>query len=335
VDGAVPAEVRAALDRPFDVLDWPLFRVGVVAGGCPLLYVSMDHLVSDAVTLDVVRRDLAALYDAVVSGRPAELPPAGDYFTFATAQRRLFAPGPYRDARVASLHRVLAGRRPHPVFPLPDARWNLDVGRYVDIPLLGRADADRFARRCRSERATPFMGVLAAFGTALRAVFGVEEAGVLTAVTNREDPGSAAAVGWYANVLPVYHAVAGGFEGALRAVRLAWVATVNHHDLPMACVLPPPSAAPGPDRPVGCFVSFNDIRTGAGASVPLDPGRADAWKAVRVAPAYGAVYAMWVVLSDDGLHATVASPDPGPGRAGLHQFESRLARVLREAGNGS
>lgn len=328
----VPARIRAAIDGPFDVSGWPLLRVGVVTGDQPLLYLSMDHLVADAESLTVLRRDLAEIYDAVLCGRAAELPRPPDYFAFAAAERGRLAG--QRDARAAALHRTLGGRPAQPLFPLADGSWSPDTGRYVDLHLLDAGGAQRLEQRCRAERATPFVGVLAAFGTALRAACGVDEVGVSIATANRDHAGGPNGVGWYANVLPVYYPAADGFGATLRGARRALMAALEHYDLPIAGVLPAPDAAPpSAPRPVGCFVSFSDARTAAGGTRSADdPG---GWEPVPVAPAYGASYAVWTVRADDGLWAKIAAPSPGPAGQILDGFEAAFVAELRAAAAGT
>ncbi|WP_214414752.1 condensation domain-containing protein [Sphaerisporangium fuscum] len=323
-DEQAMGHVRAEVDRPFDVLGWPLLRAGLVRSERPLLYLSMDHLVADAWSVSVAMRDLRELYDAAVAGRPPDLPDPGGYLAYSASQRRRFADGPALDAQVADLQRLLAGRPLHPPFPVGVARWDLTHGRYARLKLLNPAQAGAFARRCREEKSTVFMGVLAALGLALKEVSGRHEAGVLVATHNRDDLDTSHAVGWYANMLPLYFPVTDvdGFAATLRNVRANLLAVFEHHELPLARILQrlPDDQQHG----VSCFVSFTDDR---------DPGpaRARAWRRVPMAPAYRAGYGLWVSLNDGGLTAEVASPRAPVGESRLAALESALAEVLTEA----
>ncbi|XIE82040.1 condensation domain-containing protein [Streptomyces sp. SBR177] len=76
---ALAALLRAEVDTPFDLSTGPLFRVVLVrrAEDDHVLVLSLHHIVSDGWSLDVLTRDLTALYrSAVEPGAPApdELP---------------------------------------------------------------------------------------------------------------------------------------------------------------------------------------------------------------------------------------------------------------------
>ncbi|MFC4015614.1 condensation domain-containing protein [Nonomuraea purpurea] len=321
-DEQAMSHVRAEVDRPFDVLGWPLLRAGLVRSQRPLLYLSMDHLVADAWSVSVAMRDLRELYDAAVTGRPPDLPDPGGYLAYSAAQHRRFADGPALDAQVADLQRLLAGRPLHPPFPVGVGRWDLARGRYARLKLLNPAQADAFVRRCREERSTVFMGVLTALGLALKEVSGRHEAGVLVATHNRDDLETPDALGWYANMLPLYFPVADGFAATLPSVRANLLAMFEHHELPLARILQ--RLPDDREHGVSCFVSFTDDRD-------TGPARTRDWRRVPMAPAYREGYGLWVSLNDGGLTAEVASPGAPVGGSRLTELESALAEALREA----
>lgn len=329
---AVEQVVRGEVDRPFDVLGWPLLRVGLIQSSRPVLYLAIDHLVADGWSLSVAHHELAALYRAAVAGRPADLPPPGDFVTFAAAERRRFASGPALDQQVAAVHRLLRGRPAEPPFPVDARPWDLTTGRYVRLDLLDTDGVAGFARRCRAERSTVFMGLLAAFGTATHEHTGHGEAGMLVAMHNRDSPPTQHSVGWYANMLPLYFPVADAarFAENLRAARAALLAMLDHHELPLSRVIDTVAtghySGVGAQYP-GCFVSFTDDR-GAGPDGPDGP--VAGWERIDLAPAYRVGYGIWFSLTDSGLQAVVASPDTPSGRSSLEAFEATLARVLRQ-----
>src|SRR4029077_2096639 len=76
--------------RAFDLAAGPLFRATIAdfgTGGVMLL-LTMHHIVSDALSLRVIERDLRALYEAFVEGtRPALPPRPMQYADFAVWQR--------------------------------------------------------------------------------------------------------------------------------------------------------------------------------------------------------------------------------------------------------
>jgi hypothetical protein len=332
LDAAVVRRIRAEVDRPFDALGWPLLRFGVVRADQSLVYVSLDHLVADAWSQWAVMLELSALYDAVRTGRADPLPPAPDFYAFSAAQRRRFDAGPALRAPVAALRRSLRDRPLHPRFPL-DVPWDDDRGRYVRRQLLGPDEVQRLSNWCREHRATLFMAVLGAFGTALRQVGGATEVGVLIATHNRDEENVRGGIGWYANMLPVYFPVGDDPTGTVAGVRRALIATLEFHELPLARavdVLPPDQADDG--HPT-CFVSMTDDRTGQRQDGPRAPdGPVDpetAWRRMAIAPAHRRGYGIWISLMDEGLIVSTASPAVRGDAADLDELETAFGAALR------
>jgi hypothetical protein len=329
---AVESFVRSQIDRPFDVGDWPLLRFGVVRGDRPVFYLVMDHLVADGWSAFLAKAEIEALYAMACGGGPVPLPPAGDFFGYSAAQRQGYADGPELDAQVATFQDLLAGRPVHPPFPLDSAAWDLTTARYRRIALLDAAAAQAFVGGCWAARASPFMGVLAAYGVAIREATGRADAGVLVAMHNRDEE-LVQNVGWYANMLPLYFPTAGAeqFGDTLREVRRRLMALLKHHELPLSRVLDRMPAAyddGAGDQVPTCFISFVDVRV-ATRAVTVAGEPAVEWERIEMAPAYRVGYGLWVVLDDDGLSAVTASPAVHGGDEALDGFESTLVDVLR------
>ncbi|HSK77259.1 MAG TPA: amino acid adenylation domain-containing protein, partial [Thermoanaerobaculia bacterium] len=135
--GALPGNEeelrRLAVDeagRPFDIGQAPLIRALAVRldGDDHALLVTMHHAASDGWSVEVFKRDLAALYAAFSQGLPSSLPELPvQYADFALWQRRLLEGGGL-DAQLAWWKRQLAGLpapldlpgdRPRPGFVSP------------------------------------------------------------------------------------------------------------------------------------------------------------------------------------------------------------------------
>ncbi|MEU4244965.1 condensation domain-containing protein [Actinoplanes sp. NPDC026619] len=330
---AVDRHVRDRLDQPFDVLGWPLLRIGVVQGDSAVCYVSADHLVTDAWSQSVMTLELPVLYRAVLAGAGDPLPPAADFLSFSTAQRRRFAAGPALDAPMSALRRSLGGRPLHPPFGL-DLPWDDGAGCYAGRDVLDAAGTAAVSAWCRERKSTLFMAVLAAFGTAMHEVIGVPEAGMLIATHNRDDDRIRTGIGWYANMLPLYFPVAGNLTGTLREVRRALMTTLQFHELPLARAageLPVEQA--GDDHPT-CFVSFTDDRSSRRADAPALVATAGAaapehgWNRFLVPPARRRGYGIWISLRDDGLGFTAASPGLRGGDERLAALEDAFVEAL-------
>jgi hypothetical protein len=319
----VQAYVREQVDRPFDVLGWPLVRTGLIQSDRPLFHLAMDHLVSDGHSIVLAMREIEAIYAAITAGREVDLPPAENFLEHSALERRRFADGPGLDQAVAEVLGRLGGRPVEPPFPVDAAPWNPTAGRYVEYDLLDAEGTAALSHLCRDGKATLFMAVLAAFGIAARDVAGSAEAGILVSTHNREDPVESRGVGWYSNMLPLYFPTGdpARFGEAVRAVRNNLMALLPFHELPLCRLL---DYMPGDDLVPTCFMSFVDSRS----PVRQDPRR---WRQIDLAPAFRMGYGIWAVHRESGLRAVIASPRPDGGEDELLAFERRMVDVLAEA----
>ncbi len=331
--GAEERFIRDEIDRPFDVLRWPLLRFGLVDSAQPVFYLCMDHLVTDGWSIFLAKAQIEELYGAVLTGRPARLGPAGDFFRHSGAERRRYADGPVLEEQIEAFQQLLGGRPVHPSCPVDGAAWNPGAGRYRRIHLLDPPAAAEFGRICRTAKSTVFMGLLAAYGVAVREATGREQAGVLVAMHNRDEARVRDSVGWYANMLPLYFPTADvtRFTEALRHVRAGLMALLDHHALPLSrivdCLPADDYAAAGEQLPT-CFMSFMDLRTPVRAAPAGPPDPVPVWERVEYPPSYRLGYGMWLLLKDDGLSAMVASPAEHGDGCALERFESTFAHVL-------
>jgi len=97
--------------RPFDLSRGPLIRAVIIrlALDASLLFVAVHHIVSDGWSLEVLVRELAALYTAFAAGLPSPLPELPvQYADFARWQREHFR-GAVLEAEVAYWKKQLAG----------------------------------------------------------------------------------------------------------------------------------------------------------------------------------------------------------------------------------
>src|SRR6185312_8933912 len=110
---AEPLE-RELADQPFDLARGPLLRCRLLRLGAEehRLIVAMHHIASDGWSLDVLARELAALYQAFAQGLPSPLPPLPvQYADFAIWQRRTLS-GETLEAQLAWWREGLAGLLP-------------------------------------------------------------------------------------------------------------------------------------------------------------------------------------------------------------------------------
>ena len=184
--------------RPFDLATGPLFRMEIVDGGSSgsLLLFDIHHIVADAVSAEIIARDLGALY-------AGDLEPLAVQYTdfvvhhdetrvrrLAESEARLL--DTLRDAPTAEL---LATDRPRGAGRDRAAgRVNLHLGpaRMRSVRVLAEA-----------HDATPFMVLLSAWGATLARTAGRDDLVIGTPVTGRTLAETQEMVGMFVNMMPI------------------------------------------------------------------------------------------------------------------------------------
>jgi amino acid adenylation domain-containing protein len=287
VEGAMSRAAADEADRPFPA-GGPYFRARLFRAGAQdhLLTWILHHLVGDGWSAGVFRGELAALYAAFTRGEPSPLPPLpATYGTHALRQRKeLLGPD------LAQLERYwrdrLAGApalldlpldRPRPAEP--DSRgatlaFVLPPGAVRAVDALGRTDG-----------ATPFMVLLAAFAVVLARASGQDDVVVGTAIANRTRPEVEPLIGFFANTLALRTQLDGdlSFRALLGRVRETLLGAYEHQDLPferlVELVQPPRTLAHTP------IFQVMFLLQDAGAAAGGDAATAgDAWNAMQVSP---------------------------------------------------
>ncbi|MFL5385414.1 MAG: amino acid adenylation domain-containing protein, partial [Longimicrobiaceae bacterium] len=330
------AERRAAEDaaRPFDLEAGPLFRAALLRldDDDHVLLLCMHHAVGDAWSVEVLFRELGALYGAFREGRASPLPElAAQYADHAEAQRaRLGGEALERElawwkARLAGAPALLelpADR------PRPPARSHRGAQLRAALP---RAARERLEALAREEDATPHMALLAVFQALLARYAGSGDVVVGIPVAGRATREEEALVGLFVNTV-VLRADLGGdptFREALRRVRAASLDAYRHAEVPFERLV----AELQPERSLGhsplfqAMFTLRDADTAAGALPGLS--------ARRLSPAREtSKFDLLLELAPhaEGLDATLTySTDLfEPGTAA--RMLGHLCRLLEEAG---
>jgi amino acid adenylation domain-containing protein len=229
--------LAAAARLPFDLAAGPLARTLLLRTGNQehLLTVVMHHVISDAWSLRILLRELAALYRAFAAGEPSPLPELVlQYADFARWQREQLA-GERLEGELEHWRRVLAGApevldlpadRPRPAAP------TFAAGRSpVVLPAALSADLRALARR---QGWTPFMVLLAAFDALLARHTGQRDLVVGAPVANRNRLETEGLIGFFTNTLALRLDLAGDppFRALVRRARAATLEAYAHQDLP-------------------------------------------------------------------------------------------------------
>ncbi|HYH44642.1 MAG TPA: amino acid adenylation domain-containing protein, partial [Thermoanaerobaculia bacterium] len=224
--------------RVFNLARGPLIAATLLVLGPEehALTTVMHHIVADGWSVDVLMREVAALYRAFAAGRPSPLPPLPiQYADYAVWQRRWLA-GPVLDGLLGYWRGALAGSRPLQLpgdRPRPAMRSSRGGTRGFDLPAPLAADLLALAR---AHGATPYMALLAGYATLLARWSGEDDVVIGTPVANRTRAEVEDLIGFFVNTLALRVdltvADAGGFGALLEQVRGVVLGAFAHQDLP-------------------------------------------------------------------------------------------------------
>jgi aryl carrier-like protein len=230
--GQLAAEAR----RPFDLARGPLLRVLLfrLSGDDHLLVPTSHHIISDGWSMTVFLRDLAALYEAGLLGRPSPLAPLRlQYADYAAWQRRVLV-GDVLAVHLAYWREQLAGA---PGLELPTDRPRPVVetfrGAQHRLRLPGEM-VTALSDLSRRQGVTLFMTLLAAFQVLLLRATGQEDLAIGTPVANRGRPELEPLIGLFVNTVVLRTDLGGdpSFRELLARVRGVALGAYAHEDLP-------------------------------------------------------------------------------------------------------
>jgi amino acid adenylation domain-containing protein/non-ribosomal peptide synthase protein (TIGR01720 family) len=223
--------------RPFDLAAGPLLRATLLRfdEADHALLLSLHHIISDAWTLGLLHRELAALYRAFARAEPSPLPePTLQYADYAAWQRETFT-GAAAERELAYWSRELEGASfsldlpaDHPIPAEPSHRG--DRRRFSLSPALSKALRDL----SRREGSTLFMTLLAAFVTLLHRTSAQADLTVGTPIANRARPELESLLGLFLNtlVLRARPAPELSFRELLAQLKATCLGAYAHQDLP-------------------------------------------------------------------------------------------------------
>ncbi|HLM54812.1 MAG TPA: amino acid adenylation domain-containing protein [Pyrinomonadaceae bacterium] len=236
-EGAARRALREALSAPFDLTRCPPWRAVVVRLGAEehLLAVVMHHIISDGWSLDVLARELSALYSARARGLASSLPTLPvQYADYAAWQRRWLAEG-VGDEQLRYWREQLEGSRP--VLQLPSDRPRPPVESYAGDTLYFRLPAPLtrdLKALSRRESVTLYMTLLAAFNVLLHRYTGEADINVGTPLAGRDWAEAENLIGFFINTVVIRTRLSGdpSFRGLLKRVRETTLAAYAHQEVP-------------------------------------------------------------------------------------------------------
>jgi amino acid adenylation domain-containing protein len=249
---ALPAPQRAAAARclataeaglPFDLTRGPLWRATMLrlADDDHLVLLTMHHIAADGWSVGLLTQELAALYAAYTTGRPATLPDLPiQYADYAAWQQRWLRdagdadqPSPLQ-TQLAYWRTQLASL-PEINLPTDHPRPALQTFRGARrVQMLPETLHTALKQLSRQAEATPFMTLLAAFQALLMRYTGQTDLTVGTPIAGRTQRATERLIGFFVNTLVLRTDLGGNpsFRTLLGRVRHMALDAYAHQDLP-------------------------------------------------------------------------------------------------------
>ncbi|HYH80744.1 MAG TPA: condensation domain-containing protein, partial [Longimicrobium sp.] len=236
-DAVVQRLAREEAARPFDLARGPVLRSTLLRlePAEAVLLFTVHHIASDAWSMEILQREVTALYGAWLRGTDANLPELPvQYADYAVWQRRWLA-GEVLDRQLGYWKERLAGAPA--VLELPADRPRAAVARArggsaaFDVP--GEV-ADALRELARREGATLFMTVLAGVAALLSRYGGEPDVVVGTPIANRARAETEGLIGFFLNTLALRIDLTGDptVRELLGRVRETALGGYAHQDLP-------------------------------------------------------------------------------------------------------
>lgn len=234
--GALEARLTEQAQNPFDLERGPLVRAGLfrLSERECVISVTIHHIISDGWSLRVFFAEAFTIYGALAAGRRDPAPPLSlRYCDYAARQRQELERSGHGETADYWRRRLTDT----PVLNLPGDRSRPAVQSYRGARVetaVSRSRLRKLIELGRSENATLFMTLLAAFHVLLYRHSGQADFAVGSPISNRETPGAEAVIGFFGNTLALRSDLRGAesFREALRRVRRTVLDGFAHKDYP-------------------------------------------------------------------------------------------------------
>ncbi|MDO6428948.1 amino acid adenylation domain-containing protein [Flavitalea sp. BT771] len=261
----------------FDLQKVPLIRATLLhtrEDEYVFLFVT-HHIISDRWSLDLLTREIAAIYGAFVSGRPHTLPELRiHYKDFSFWQNEELRKSRYDDHRAYWLGMF---QGPIPELDLPVARQRPDKKNYNGDSvgfIVGGATGYRLAEVGKQQQASLFMTLLASVNAFIYCYTGERDIVIGTPVSGRTVKDLEDQVGFYVNTLALRNKFNGedSFEKLLQTVRHTTLLAYEHQDYPYDKLVEELNLTRNPSRQALFDVQVTLQNAGSLYDIPEMPG---------------------------------------------------------------
>jgi len=200
-----------------------------------VLLMTMHHIVSDAVSMGVVVREMTALYGAYSEGRESPLEELPVQYADYAAWQRSWLKGEVLEEQAEYWKRELEGIRPLEIATdRPRVQETTTLRSGFTGFRVGRESSARLKELSRREEATIFMTLMAGFQVLLYRYSGQRNFAVGTPIAGRSELKTEGLIGFFVNTLVLAAPVEGSpdFRGMLRRVKEKMLGAYAHQDIP-------------------------------------------------------------------------------------------------------
>jgi non-ribosomal peptide synthase protein (TIGR01720 family) len=272
-EDAVRAWVDQEANRPFDLAASPIrlkllvneLAPGASTSGVPdaprhVLLLNVHHVAADFWSLEILVRELRALYDLARRGQPLKLPPVPLQHADCVQQEIDRLQGEDGRALAAFWDRELAGGLPALALATDRVRppVKTENGRVLETSL-GLDLTLRIKARAKALRVTPYMLLLSVYQLFLFLHTGQSRLPVGAPTAGRTTPGSEAVLGHFVNTIVIVAEAAPDlrFDALLDATRATMLRVLDHADFPFPLLVERLRPARDPSRSPLYQVMFN------------------------------------------------------------------------------
>lgn len=277
---AIQERAQREFNRAFDIEKGPLLRLRFLRlnANDHILLVTIHHIAADLWSTTQFLTELAALYEEITGGRPAELPHLPiQYSDYSQWQRRRMEEGAaardidyWRQALEGAPAGIdLPTDRPRP--PIQGIRGSTVLFE------LEPAIFDRLRAFCKEVGVTPFMATLAAFSVLLARLSRTDDVVVGVPTANRDRDEIKHLIGYFVNMLPMRVRIdpASSFRTLVQQVRSTALGAFAHQELSFEqivdAVAPERDAARHPLFQVSFIYQNLEIPTFTAGGLSLEP----------------------------------------------------------------
>jgi amino acid adenylation domain-containing protein len=230
-------QARQEARQPFDLSLGPLIRPKLLRLGAEehVVLLTMHHIVSDAWSLGVFIKEVAALYSAFIQGKPSPLPELTiQYADFAHWQREWLS-GDVLEHQLSYWREQLSGAPA--VLEMPTTRPRPAIKSFQGKThsfVLPEKLSDELKRLGQKAGVTPFITLLAAFKVLLYRYTQQTDILVGTPIAGRNRSETEKLIGFFVNTLVLRTRVEGdeSFSQLLQRVREVCLGAYAHQDVP-------------------------------------------------------------------------------------------------------